>query len=93
MWAAQVATSRKAHAAARRPCAVAIVSLPSPSAMRRPVGLWSVQDGPGWLSSYRNTDASWSVPPSKGVRDRGIDPTVQQDMLGENVRRLCESAP
>ena len=93
MWAAQVATSRKAHAAARRPCAVAIVSLPFPSAMRQPVGLWSVQDGPGWLSSYRNTDASWSVPPSKGVRDRGIDLTVQQDMLGENVRRLCESAP
>jgi hypothetical protein len=56
--------------------------------MPLPVRLWSFKNGHGWLSSYRNTDESRSVLRSKGVRSRGLDPTVQRDMLWENVRHL-----
>jgi len=56
--------------------------------MRLPVRLWSFKNGHGWLSSHRKADKSWSVLQSKGVRDRGIDPTVRRDMLWKNVQRL-----
>ncbi len=60
--------------------------------MPLPVRLWSFKNGHGWLSSYRNTDESRSVLRSR-VRSRGLDPTVQRDMLWENVRRPYGIAP
>jgi hypothetical protein len=61
--------------------------------MRLAVRLWSFKNGHGWLSSYRKTDESRSVLRSKGVRSRGLDPTVRCDMRWENVRRLYGIAP